>query len=318
MDPKRSHARRSPSQSGSIESRRTQDDPPVSNGRNPQNFVQRPSVGSLIAPPLPVHNRRSEHSEAHTEKEKGPKQSYVRPEEEKERLECNEDDDDENFPFTNDLKVMEIPVNFRMPLMDKYKRRGDPSDYINIYKTKLQGQSPAVKCQNFHTTLVSDAKRWYNKLKPGRIRSWHQLKREFFNAFIGNRTMIADIAQLNDIQQNEWKTVKSYFKRFSNVINKIETVTDEKVLDALVTGFYMCTLFWKDVQNSQPKTYSQLVDLVQHDIQSEKMIENRKKAKRERGDRYRRKGRRSPEPRFNRFQKRHSPGPQNNHYKRFN
>ncbi|KAL2506219.1 Retrotrans gag domain-containing protein [Abeliophyllum distichum] len=90
--------------------------------------------------------------------------------------------------------------------------------------------------------------------------------------------MIADIAQLNDIRQKEGKTVKSYFKRFSNVINKIETVTDEKALDTLVIGLHIRTSFWRDVQNSQPKTYSQLVDLVQHEIRLEETIENRKKA----------------------------------------
>ncbi|KAL2526019.1 Uncharacterized protein Adt_11073 [Abeliophyllum distichum] len=103
-------------------------------------------MGSSIAPPLPIYSRRNKHSEAHAEKEKGPKQSYTRPEEEKEMLECYEDDDDENLPFTNYLKAIEIPVNFRMPLMDKYNGRGDLSDHINIYKMKLQGQSPAVKC----------------------------------------------------------------------------------------------------------------------------------------------------------------------------
>ncbi|KAL2532238.1 Retrotrans gag domain-containing protein [Abeliophyllum distichum] len=102
--------------------------------------------------------------------------------------------------------------------------------------------------------------------------------------------MIADIVQLNDIRQKEVETVKTYFKMFSNVINKIKIVTDEKVLDALVTGLYMRTPFWKDVQNSQPKTYSQLVNLVQRKIRSEETIENREKAERERGDRYRRRG----------------------------
>ncbi|KAL2492547.1 Uncharacterized protein Adt_28175 [Abeliophyllum distichum] len=120
--------------------------------------------------------------------------------------------------------------------------------------------------------------------------------------------MIGNIAQLNDIRQKEGEIIKSYFKRFSNVINKIETVTDEKILDALVTRLHMYTLFWRDVQNSQPRTYSQLVDLVQLEIRSKKMIENREKAERKIGDRYRREGRRSPESRFNRFQKRHSPG----------
>ncbi|KAL2475480.1 Retrotrans gag domain-containing protein [Abeliophyllum distichum] len=156
-------------------------------------------MGSSISPPLPVHNRHSENNEARTEKRNGPIQSYVRPEEEKERLECYEDDDDdENLSFTNYLKAMEIPANFQMPLMDKYNGRGDPSDHINIYRTKLQGQSPTVKCQNFHSTLASDMKRSYNNLKPVSIWSWPQLKRKFVNAFIGNQTMIADIAQFNN------------------------------------------------------------------------------------------------------------------------
>ncbi|KAL2491976.1 Retrotrans gag domain-containing protein [Abeliophyllum distichum] len=130
--------------------------------------------------------------------------------------------------------------------------------------------------------------------------------------------MIADIVQLNDIQQKEGETVKSYFKRFSNVINKIETGTNDKALDALVAGLHMCTPFWRDVQNSQPKTYSQLVDLVQYEIRSEEMIKNKKKAERKRENRYRKEGRRSPKLRFSRFQKKYSPGPRNNYYKRFN
>ncbi|KAL2505636.1 Ribonuclease H [Abeliophyllum distichum] len=212
--------------------------------------------GSNIAPSQPAHSRHSENSEARTEKAKGPKHGPVEPKEVQEMPECYEDDDDENLPFTNDLKAMEVLVNFRMPIMDKYNGRGDPSDHINIYKTKLQGQSLVVKCQNFHTTLISDVKRWYNKLKPGNIRRWPQLKKKFINAFIGNQMMIVDIAQLNNIRQKVGETVKSYFKRFSNVINKIETMTDEKAMDTLVTGHHMRTLFWRDMQNSQPKTYS--------------------------------------------------------------
>ncbi|KAL2486592.1 Uncharacterized protein Adt_31348 [Abeliophyllum distichum] len=233
------------------------------------SIFDRLGPGSSIAPSQPAHSRRSENSEVRTEKVKRPKHGHVELEEMKERLECYEDDDDENLPFTNELKAMEVPMNFRMPIMDKYNGRGDPSDHINLYKTKLQGQCPAVKCQNLHTTLISDAKWWYNKLKPRSIRSWSQLKREFINAFIGNRTMIADIAQLNDIRQKEGKTIKRYFKRFSNVINKIEIVTDEKALDTLMTGLHMRTPFGREVQNSQPKTYSQFVDLVQREIRSE-------------------------------------------------
>ncbi|KAL2532255.1 Uncharacterized protein Adt_05606 [Abeliophyllum distichum] len=45
--------------------------------------------------------------------------------------------------------------------------------------------------------------------------------------------MVADFAQLHNIRQKEEESVKSYFKRFNNVNNKIESVTDDKALDAL-------------------------------------------------------------------------------------
>ncbi|KAL2459969.1 RNase H domain-containing protein [Abeliophyllum distichum] len=151
------------------------------------------------------------------------------------------------------MKAMELPVNFRMPPIEKYNRRRDPTDYINVYKTKLQDSSLTVKCRNIHTILSSDVTRWYNKLKLESIKS--QLKREFINAFIDNRTMIANIVQLHDIRQKERESVKSYFKRFSNVINKIKSITDDKALDALVTRLHMCTPFGetskKTAQNLQ-------------------------------------------------------------------
>ncbi|KAL2486449.1 Uncharacterized protein Adt_31205 [Abeliophyllum distichum] len=130
--------------------------------------------------------------------------------------------------------------------------------------------------------------------------------------------MVADIAQLHDIRQKNGETVKSYCKKFSNVINKNETVSDDKALNALVTGLHMHTPFWRDVHNSQPKTYSHLVDLIQREIQSKETIENRERAERDRGDRYRREGRRSRESRFNHFQRKCSSRPQNNIYNRFN
>ncbi|KAL2518185.1 Retrotrans gag domain-containing protein [Abeliophyllum distichum] len=149
-------------------------------------------MGSSIAPPLPVHNRCSKRSKAHTEGKKDPNFFPVRLEDDKENLECHEDEDDENLLFSDLLKAVELSINFKMPPMEKYNRRRDPTDHINVYKTKLQDNSPVVKCRNFYTTLTSDAKRCYNKLKLGSIKSWPQLKQEFINTFIGNRTMIAD------------------------------------------------------------------------------------------------------------------------------
>ncbi|KAL2491671.1 Retrotrans gag domain-containing protein [Abeliophyllum distichum] len=104
----------------------------------------------------------------------------------------------------------ELLIGFNMPPMEKYNERGDPIDHINVYKTRLQGFISVVKYRNFQTTIVSDMKRWCNKLKPRSIRSWPQLKLEFINGFIGNRTTAANVAQLHDVRQKEGEYVKSY------------------------------------------------------------------------------------------------------------
>ncbi|KAL2497800.1 Gag-pro-like protein [Abeliophyllum distichum] len=105
---------------------------------------------------------------------------------------CDLDDDDEILRLSKELNARVLSIDFKMPPIEKYNRCGDPTDHINVYKTRLQGYIPVVR--NFHTTLVSDANRWYNKLKSRSIKSWPQLKQEFINAFIDNRRTIADVA----------------------------------------------------------------------------------------------------------------------------
>ncbi|KAL2512935.1 Uncharacterized protein Adt_18535 [Abeliophyllum distichum] len=129
-------------------------------------------MGSSISLPLLVPTRRSEHGESCLEGGRDPMFINTRFKDEKPELKCDLDDDDKNLSFSIEL---------------------------NATETKLHGNIPIVKCRNFHTILTSDAKRWYNNLKLGSIRSWPQLKREFINTFIDNWTMIADIAQLFDI-----------------------------------------------------------------------------------------------------------------------
>ncbi|KAL2491654.1 hypothetical protein Adt_27282 [Abeliophyllum distichum] len=140
-------------------------------------------VESSVAQLQSLNSRHSEHRNARSEKKRDPKAMIVRFKDERLKRLWDLKDDDENLPFSKELKARELSTRFKMP----------PTDNINVYKTKLYGYIPTVKCRNFHTTLVSNTKRWYNKLKPISIRSWPQLKQEFINTFIGNK-QISDVA----------------------------------------------------------------------------------------------------------------------------
>ncbi|KAL2520977.1 hypothetical protein Fot_24900 [Forsythia ovata] len=87
----------------------------------------------------------------------------------------------------------------------------------------------------------------------------------------------APTRRLNDIRQGLSEFVKSYFNRFQNELIVVESISDEKALDALWNVLRMETIFWRDVQNKRHQTYNQFVDLIKAEIQMEETIENRKK-----------------------------------------
>ncbi|KAL2481028.1 Uncharacterized protein Adt_33994 [Abeliophyllum distichum] len=95
------------------------------------------------------------------------------------------DDDEENLPFSVEIRNASIPHKFRVPKITPYTGKGDPLDHVNTYKTEmsLRGATPALKCRAFHLTLSGGAKRWYNKLVAGSISSWPELKKTFINYF---------------------------------------------------------------------------------------------------------------------------------------
>ncbi|KAL2526540.1 hypothetical protein Adt_11594 [Abeliophyllum distichum] len=53
-------------------------------------------------------------------------------------LECDLDDDDENLPFSKELKTKKLLLRFKMHSIEKYNMRVNPTYHINVYKTKLQ------------------------------------------------------------------------------------------------------------------------------------------------------------------------------------
>ncbi|KAL2532505.1 Retrotrans gag domain-containing protein [Abeliophyllum distichum] len=139
-------------------------------------MFDRLGVGSSTIQPQSLSSPRSEKSEARLERKSDSRAVNVKPKEEKPEWSWDLDDDDENLSFSKKPKARELPNSFKIPHMEKYNGRGDPTYHINVYKTRLQGYISAVKFKNFHTTLISDAKRWFNKMTPESIRSCPQLK----------------------------------------------------------------------------------------------------------------------------------------------
>lgn len=92
-------------------------------------------------------------------------------------------DDDDNLPFSREIRNFSMPADFVPPKISKYEGKDDSEKYFNKYMTQmsLRVSSTALKYRAFHLTLAGTAEVWYNQLPPLSIRSLPDLKKAFLN-----------------------------------------------------------------------------------------------------------------------------------------
>lgn len=160
-------------------------------------------------------------------------------------------DDYKNLPFLQELRRASMQRYYVMPKIPKYDGRGDPTKYLNSYKThmSLRGASLAVKCRAFHLTLSGATKIWYNRLFPGSIRSQPEFETTFLKRFVVSKEGDASIQCLQDMRQQPEKSLKSFLSQFIDEMTQCVQVMNHEALSTLQGDLNMNTLFQRDVQN---------------------------------------------------------------------
>ncbi|KAL2480240.1 Uncharacterized protein Adt_33206 [Abeliophyllum distichum] len=149
--------------------------------------------------------------------------------------------DDENIPFSAEIRNASIPYEFCVPKITPYTGKGDPLDHVNTYKTEmsLRRATPVLKCRAFHLTLSGGVKMWYNKLVAGSISSWPELKKTFINYFSTGKPASIPVQRFHDIRQAKSEPLQSYLSRFNEEMLFCEKITDAEAFSALKGGLDM-------------------------------------------------------------------------------
>ena len=81
----------------------------------------------------------------------------------------------------DDLPVAALPVEFRMPDIERYTGIGCPSIHLQLYSTVMRGHrlDEAQMIMLFPLSLSGAAQRWFASLDPSRRRTWADLGQEF-------------------------------------------------------------------------------------------------------------------------------------------
>ncbi|XP_050207590.1 uncharacterized protein LOC126657013 [Mercurialis annua] len=166
-------------------------------------------------------------------------------------------------PLSADIMEETIPYNMKLPNLPTFNGEGDPMDHTSRFTATmgLLSVTDAILCRVFPTTLTGTSQRWYNKLKPGSIRSFAALSTEFLNKYLTNIPAKTTSIMRSCIQE-EGEKLRSYIERFNKQAMKIDNLNVDMATEALREGTRFGKLVDKLLIN-KPTTFSNLMAIAQ-------------------------------------------------------
>ena len=121
----------------------------------------------------------------------------------------------------------------------------------------LVGNSDAVRCKLFMSTLIGMAMDWFVSLPEGHITSFTQLSQLFREQYLANRAPPPVSYDLFDVKQYQGETLKEYISRFGAQVVKVGTKEEPMIVYAFRKG--VCPRpFCESIIRNRPKTFAEI------------------------------------------------------------
>ena len=123
----------------------------------------------------------------------------------------------------DDLPVEALPVEFRMPNIERYTGIGCPRIHLQLYNVVMRGHrlDEAQMIMFFPLSLSGAAQRWFPSLDPSRRRTWADLGQEFIIQYSFNTVVDVSWRELKALRQRPDESVTSFISRWREKIAQI-------------------------------------------------------------------------------------------------
>ena len=123
----------------------------------------------------------------------------------------------------DDLPVAALPVEFRMPDIERYPGIGCPRIHLQLYSAVMRGHrlDEAQMIMLFPLSLSGAAQRWFASLDPSRRRTWADLGQEFIKQYSFNTVVDVSRRELEAFWQRPDESVTSFISRWREKIAQI-------------------------------------------------------------------------------------------------
>ena len=123
----------------------------------------------------------------------------------------------------DDLPVAALPVEFRMPDIERYTGIGCPRIHLQLYSAVMRGHrlDEAQMIMLFPLSLSGAGQCWFASLDPSRRRTWADLGQEFIRQYSFNTVVDVSRRELEALRQRPDESVTSFISRWREKIAQI-------------------------------------------------------------------------------------------------
>jgi hypothetical protein len=196
------------------------------------------------------------------------------------REENYEDDEKEMgaLCFTHRVRKTRVPKGFKLPHdQEKYDGSQEPilwlSDYLQV--VQILGGTRATAMQSLQLHLTGAARSWLNTLPNDSIGSWGELESQFARNFRSTYKRPASLEEVKSCVQKRDETLRSYIQCWSVIKNSAEDVSDERAIDAFLSGLRRSDLV-EEIGRTRARIVSELMEVATRFADGEDAYNNKR------------------------------------------
>ncbi|XP_039687900.1 uncharacterized protein [Medicago truncatula] len=147
-------------------------------------------------------------------------------------------DEPEPQPFSAEIWNAPVPENFKPPHLPTFNGRGDPSEHVTVFNTRMSvyGVADSLKCKLLAGAFADAALRWYMSLPRFSIVGYQDMIKKFTQQFSGSRHRKVLSTSLFNVRQGPNESLKEYLARFNESTIKVSNPNQEVFVGAFQNG----------------------------------------------------------------------------------
>ncbi|GJV63033.1 reverse transcriptase domain-containing protein, partial [Tanacetum coccineum] len=122
----------------------------------------------------------------------------------------------------------------RMPIHVKtYDGRGDLEDHLKLFQAAAK---MPTWCYMFNSTLIGNARVWFDKLPRESIDSYEDLRTAFKENYLQQTKHIKDLVEIHHIKQRDGESTEDFMERYKAEILDVEGATESIKISGFMHG----------------------------------------------------------------------------------